>query len=231
MNKVFVVAALTGGMLVNPQSGFSEDQLRYRDYALGSSLAVVSQASGTAVGEAKTLHERPAKIQTLKWRAPNRALNATLGDPVRDILFSFADNALYQIVVTYEGTRVEGLTDSDLIDLLSASYGEPWRVGMGMVCRSATARSAVPKETLVVARWDTAAASVTLIRSMYSTGVQLVLTSTRLATVAHTAITEAVRLDIGEAPQRELDARTRHAAAAAAAQAKARAQNKAAFRP
>ena len=83
MNKVFVVAALTGGMLVNPQSGFSEDQLRYRDYALGSSLAVVSQASGTAVGEAKTLHERPAKIQTLKWRGPNRGGKSPTGATVR----------------------------------------------------------------------------------------------------------------------------------------------------
>lgn len=231
MKKFFVFAVLTGGMLINAQSGFGEDQFRYREYALGTSVAVVSQASGTAVTEARTLHERPAKIQTLRWRAPYRPLDATRVDPVRDILFNFADDALYQIVVTYESTRVEGLTDSDLIDVLSASYGEPALVSKGVVARSTSPGVELPSDTVVVARWDTAEASVTLIRSMFSTGVQLVLTSKPLATAARTAITEAGRLDTREAPQQELDARTRQAAAAAAAQAKARAQNKAAFRP
>ena len=231
MNKLFVFAILTGGILLNAQSGFSEDQFRYREYALGSNVRAVSQTSGISANEARTLHERPAKIQTLKWRAPYRLLDATPVDPVRDILFNFADDALYQIVVTYENTRVEGLTDSDLIDVLSASYGEPALVSKGVVARSAPASLEVPSDSIVVARWDTAASSVTLIRSMFSTGVQLVLTSKPLATAARTAITEAIRLDTSEAPQRELDARTRQAATAAAAQAKARTQNKAAFRP
>ena len=231
MKKFFVFAVLTAGILLNAQSGFSEDQLRYREYALGSSLAMVAQTSGTAVTEARTLHERPAKIQTLRWRAPYGASDATAADPVRDILFHFADDALYRIVVTYDNTRVEGLTDSDLIDVLSIGYGEPALVSKGVVARSASPGVELPSDTLVVARWDTAASSITLIRSMFSSGVQLVLTSSPLATAARTAITEAVRLDTTEAPQRELEARTRQAADATAAQAKARAQNKAAFRP
>jgi hypothetical protein len=231
VKKLIVFAVLTGGILLIAQSGFSEDQFRYREYALGSSVAVVAQTGGIAVTEAKTLHERPAKIQTLRWRAPYRPLDATPADPVRDILFKFADDGLYQIVVTYDSTRVEGLTDSDLIDVLSATYGEPALVSKGIVARSASPGVELPSDTVVVARWDTAASSVTLIRSMFSTGIELLLTSQPLATAARAAITEAVRLDTSEAPQRELDARTRQAAAAAAAQAKARAQNKAAFRP
>jgi hypothetical protein len=231
VNKLFVAGVLTGGTLLNAQPGFGEDQFRYREYALGSSVAVVAQTIGVAVTEARTLHERPAKIQTLRWRAPYPALDATAVDPVRDILFNFADDGLYQIVVTYESTRVEGLTDGDLIHVLSANYGEPALVSKGVVARSASSDVEVLSGTVVVARWDTAASSVTLIRSMFSTGVQLVLTSKPLATAARAAISEAVRLDTSEAPQRELDTRTRQAAAAAAAEAKARAQNKAAFRP
>lgn len=230
MKKLFVFAVLTG-ILLSAQSGFGEDQFRYREYALGSSVAVVAKTSGIAVSEARTVHERPVKIQTLRWRAPYRALDAAAGDPVRDIIFNFADDALYQIVVTYESMRVEGLTDSDLIDVLSASYGEPALVSKGVVARSASPAVDLPSDTLVVARWDTEASSVTLTRSMFSAGVQLMLTSKPLATAARTAIMEAVRLDTAEAPQRELDTRTRNAAAAAAAQAKARAGNKAAFRP
>lgn len=232
MKKLFVFAIMmTVGTLLSAQSGFGEDQLRYREYALGSNLTLVAQTSGTAVTEARTVHERPAKIQNLRWRAPYRPLDAVGADPVRDILFAFVDDALYQIVVTYESTRVEGLTDNDLIDVLSASYGEPALVSKGIVARSASPGLELPSETVVVARWDTPASSVTLIRSMFSTGVQLVLTAKPMYAAARTAITEAVRLDTTEGPQRELEARTRHAASAAAEQAKARAQNKAAFRP
>lgn len=231
MNKLFVSAFLTGGILLNAHLGSAADQLRYRDYALGSSVEVVAQTSGTASTEARTLHARPAKIQNLKWRAPYRPLGASGGDPVRDMLFNFVDDALYQIVVVYESTRVEGLTDSDLIDALSASYGKPALVSKGVVSRSVSQGVELPSDTVVVARWDTTEASVMLIRGIFSTGLQLVLTSRPLYTAARAAITEAVRLDTSEAPRRELDARTRQAATTAAAQAKARAENKAAFRP
>ncbi|MGH9345864.1 MAG: hypothetical protein ACRD26_01225 [Vicinamibacterales bacterium] len=43
---------------------------RYRVYVLGSSLDSVITASGVRAASAKTLHERPAVIQELEWRAP-----------------------------------------------------------------------------------------------------------------------------------------------------------------
>jgi len=48
---------------------------------------------------------------------------------------------------------------------------------------------------------------------------------------ARAAITEAVRLDTQEAPQRELDSRKKEVADARVASEKARVINKAAFRP
>jgi hypothetical protein len=48
---------------------------------------------------------------------------------------------------------------------------------------------------------------------------------------ARGAIVEAGRLDVQEAPQRELDQRTKRAAEGVAVQEKARAVNKPAFKP
>lgn len=231
MKKSLVLTAVTVSVLLNAHSGSAEDLLRYRGYVMGTSLSHVAQTGAVAAVEARTTHERPSKIQSLKWRALYRPLDAVDADPVRDILFHFADDALYQMVVTYDNTRVEGLTDGDLIGALSGVYGDPALVGRGVVARSVSPGVELPPDTLVVARWDTALSSVMLIRGMFSSGVQLVLTSKPLYTAARDAIGEAVRLDAGEAPQREIDARTRQATAVAAARAKARAQNKAAFRP
>ena len=230
MKKVLALAAVTIGIVLTAHRAAGEDLLRYREYALGSSLAVVAKTSGTSANEARTLHERPAKIQQLKWRAPYPAPDAVGADPVRDVLFMFADDALYQIVVTYDRTRVEGLTDVDLIDVVSAVYGEPV-LSQGKIAQAASPGLGLPSDTVVIARWDTAASSVLMLRGTFSAALQLMLTSKPLYTSAQAAIAEALRLDTHEAPQREINERERHATAAAAAQVKARAQNKPAFRP
>jgi hypothetical protein len=151
-------------------------------------------------------------------------------DPVRDILFAFHDDQLYRVVVTYERTRTEGLTDADLIESLSTVYGAAPLINR----RSARAASSgvdVPSDMILVARWEKGDSSVMLTRATFSPGLQLILTSHALNARARTAIAQAVRLDEREAPQREIDDRKRDAAALATAQSKARVQNKAAFHP
>jgi hypothetical protein len=83
----------------------------------------------------------------------------------------------------------------------------------------------------VVAQWDSAASSLTLLRDAYSTEFQLVLVSKALSTRARDAIREAARLDTIEAPRRELEERKKQVADAADARDKMRTTNKAAFRP
>lgn len=208
----------------------AQDQLRYRGYALQSSLAVVAETSGTSAATAKTLHERPATIQQLTWHPPYAAADAMGADPVRDILFAFYDDQLYQVLVTYERSRVEGLTDADLIESLSTVYGPPvLRSSTG--ARAASSGIDIPSDTVMVARWEGTDSSVVLIRGIFSPGLQLILTSKALNTRARAAIANAIRLDANEAPQREIDERKRNAAAATALQSRARAQNKTAFRP
>ena len=210
------------------QMAFAQDMSRYRVYALESSVDSVIAAGGARSAPAKTLHERPATIQELQWRAPYALSTDTLADPVREIAFTFYNDALYQVLVTYARDRTEGLTDKDILDTLSASYGVP-------LLASARTRTSPPAEvfpdSIVLGRWESAESLVTLVRGSYAPDVQLILISKSLNALARGAIREAARLDAIEAPRRELEQRKKEAGDASAARDKTRITNKAAFRP
>ena len=220
--RIFLIALV---LVLSSQLGSAQDLTRYRVYVLESSLESVVAASGTRAVDAKTLHERPAKIQQLEWRAPYGSSERELADPVQGAVFTFYDGALYQVVVSYNRGRTDGLSNSDIIESLTAEYGDPVL---------ASARNRPPAAiigTLVLAHWDSAGSSLTLLRSAYSAEFQLVLVSKALGTRARDAIREAGRLDTIEAPRRELEERKKQVADAADARDKVRTTNKAAFRP
>jgi hypothetical protein len=200
---------------------------RYRVYALESSLDSVVAASGARAADAKTLHVRPAIIQDLEWRAPYAGSGTTLADPVREILFTFYNDALYQVVVSYDRDRTEGLTNRDIIESISADYGMPAVVST----RSWASRPAeVLPDSIVLARWENAESMLTLVRA-YGPEFQLILMSKPLSARARSAIKEAIRLDAIEAPRREAEQRKKDARDASSAREKTGATNKAAFRP
>src|SRR5687768_1602951 len=103
---VIAVSLIVGG-----QVAAAQDLSRYRAYVLESSLDAVVVASGARAADAKTLHERPAAIQQLEWRAPYADSRSTLVDPVREITFTFYNDALYRVIVNYDRDRTEGLTN------------------------------------------------------------------------------------------------------------------------
>ena len=223
--RPFVIAV---GFIVAGQLAFAQDLSRYRAYALESSLDSVVAASGARAADAKTLHERPATIQQLEWRAPYVDSRNTLADPVREISFTFFNGALYQVIVNYDRDRTEGLTNSDIVESLSAMYGVP-------TVASARTRTSTPAEafpdSIVLARWENADSSLTLVRGSYTPEFQLILVSKPLSTRARSAVREAIRLDAIEAPRREAEQRKKEAGDASAARDKTRIANKAAFRP
>ena len=116
------------GLILGGQLAFAQDMSRYRAYVLESSLDSVVAASGARATDARTLHERPAAIQQLEWRAPYVDSRNTLADPVRAISFTFYNDALYQVIVHYDRDRTEGLTNIDIVESLSATYGVPTRL-------------------------------------------------------------------------------------------------------
>jgi hypothetical protein len=234
MNRAHTLV-IAAGLLVSGQvivAQEAQELSRYRAYVLESSVATVATAIGPRIGsraiEAGTVHERPAKIQELQWRAPYVSPGSASADPVREIAFTFVNDALYQVLVTYDRERTAGLTNDDIIQFVSVSYGTP-------VVKSTVTRTDLPAGVLdnaiVLAQWSDAASSLTLLRDMYSPDFQLVLISKALSARARSAIREAIRLDALEAPQRELEKRRQDVAEASAARDKARATNKAAFHP
>jgi hypothetical protein len=224
MNKsrVFPLAAV---LVLGSQLVSAQDLSRYRAYALDSSLESVLTASAARATDVKVVYERPLIIQALEWRAPYTRSGGELVDPVRRIMFSFCDDALYQMLVSYDPDRTDGLSNNDIIESLTAVYGTP-------VPRPARNRplDAAP-DPVVLAQWDSPRSSLTLLRGVYSPEFQLMLTSKALSTRARGAIREAARLEIADAPRREVEQRKKDAADAASARDKTRATNKAAFRP
>jgi hypothetical protein len=220
--------AIAVGLILVGHLTFAQDVTRYRAYALESSLDAVVAASGARAADAKTLHARPATIQELAWRAPYVDSRNTHADPVHEITFTFYNDALYQVIVHYDRDRTDGLTNSDIVESLSAVYGVP-------TLASARTRTSPPVETfpdsIVVARWDNADSLLTLMRGSYTPEFQLILVSKSLSARARTAVREAVRLDAIEAPRREAAQRKKEAGEASAARDKTRIANKAAFRP
>lgn len=132
---------------------------------------------------------------------------------------------------TLVSQRTEGLTDADLIGAVTATYGLP----LAPTAASRKARVSEPSEdgeqVTVIARWENAESSVTLLRKRYPTPVSLVVLSKRLSDLARTAAAEGIRLDSLEAPQREAERLQRQADAARATDEKARSANKVTFKP
>ena len=225
MHNCLFAIAVALVLVFSSQRVSAQDILGYRTYALDSSVDAVVAASASRASDIKVLHERPALIQELEWRAPYAHSATELADPVRTITFMFCDDALYQVLVSYDRNRTDGLSNGDIIGSLTAVYGAPV---------PGTARNRpldAPADAVVLAQWDRAGSSLTLLRGMYSAEFQLMLTAKASGTRARGAIRESARLDTADAPRREREQRKQEAADAAAALDKVRATNKAAFRP
>lgn len=218
----------------------AQDLGHHRDMRLGSNVLAVTGAYGLSSKDAKTVHERPALIQNLEWRS-RRFLNSSLAtdDALSDITFSFYDDQLFRIVANYDRKHTEGLTDADLIEAMTTAYGPPQPAAPARTARTARTASASPQslrnenadDEQVIARWEDAESTVTLLRTRYPAAVSLVVLSKRLTGLARSADVEAARLDRLEAPAREAARLQKEADDMRVAGEKARPTNKAIFKP
>jgi hypothetical protein len=229
MTRLRTAALAAAALLLPAQSPAAQDLSRYRGYALESSVATVVAVSGTSRSALRMRHERPARIEDLDWRAPYVPSGRELADPVRDVRFSFCDDRLYQIVVTYDRDRTQGLTNDDLIESFSAAYGLP--VLATTPTRLDSPSMSAANGAAVVARWEDDATVATLTRGTDVAQYQFVLVSKALHARALTATDEALALDRLEAPQRVLDQQAKRLSDAGVATQRARVTNKPAFRP
>jgi len=221
---VVVTAAALVGAIAMP-SVRAQSPSQYRDFQLGGNLSAVSALTGVALSEAKTIHSRPAVIQELLWQRPY----STPSDTVQKIVFSFYNNQLSRMVVDYDRDRTAGLTDADLVEAFTTTYGAPLKPSVKS--HAGMASSLEQESGTLVARWGDADFCVALYRSSYASGLRIIVTSSRLEALSRTAITQAGRLDEREAPRRELERQKKETDAAHELLEKSRLANKAAFKP
>lgn len=222
MSSVAVLSALLCAPLLH-----GADFAEYRGFRFGMDLVAAAKLVGVSPSEATTLHQRPAVIQELEWRPtyPYQAGEARV-DPVRDILLRFYNGELFQMVTTYDRQQVEGITEADMIRVMSQTYGTATKPAVEISYHSNYGDMAP-----VIAQWGTPEYSYSLIRTGDRTAFALVLASNRLNVLAEAAIEKARRLDNQEAPQRAAEELKRKEAASRSALDKARAVNLPNFRP
>jgi len=202
------------------------DLARYREFQFGTSLPAVAKQINMRPSEARVIHQRPAVIQELDWRLPH-AVVAT--DSVDEVLFTFYNGELSRMLITYDHSRTEGLTDEDMVEAISAKYGTATRPAEKVVLFSSS--QVYNDSEKVIARWENSQYSFNLFRSAYQPTFGLVVFAKRVDAQAQVASVEASRLDEQEAPQRETDRQKRKDAENREGAAKARLVNKPAFRP
>ena len=221
-----LAVSLSWAVLASPLLS-AVDFSRYRSFRIGTDLATIAGQARMDPSQAKVVHRRPALIQELEWR-PQPLGPSTQTEAVSEVVFSFYNGELYRLVVNYDRYKTEGLTAEDLIAAISATYGSATRSAAEIVLPSIYGDN----ETLeILARWEDAEYSFNLVRFSHQTSFTLVALSKRLDVLARAAVSEAVRLDAQEAPQREIALQDRQAEENRVQQEKARLANKPGFRP
>lgn len=227
MTKIRSLAVALTCAVVAAASLQAGDVSRYRDFRMGAGVIEIAGLARLDPAQAKVVHRRPALIEELQW-SPQPLGPSTGSESVRQVVFSFYNNELYRIIVRYDPYKTEGLTEEDLIEAVSPAYGTAGRTAAEIVLPSLYGN----EETLpVLARWEDAEHSFSLVRFSSEASYTLVGISKRLDALARSAAGEAARLDAAEAPQRELDLQKKQQADARAQQEKARSANKPGFRP
>ena len=208
---------------------YAQDLSRYREFQLGMNLLAVVKQIDARPSEVKVIHQRPAVIQELEWRPWHALASSREANSVNEVLFSFYNGELFRMVISYDRDRTQGLTDEDMVEAISASYGPASRPVAKIILFSSS--HIYNEREKVTARWEDSQYSFNLFRSAYQPVFGMVVFSKQLDALAQLAIVEAIRLDEKEAPQREIARQKKEAEENRAAQEKVRPVNKANFRP
>lgn len=207
-------------------TAFAGDLSRYRDFQFGTDLAAVAKKAGASPSQAKVVHSRPALIQELEWR-PQSLGASSAEESAKEVVFSFYDGVLFQVVIKYDRYETEGLTADDLVEAISSTYGTAARPPAS----AKTGQGPYGDQEDILARWQDPQYRFELIRSSYGPTFRLVGVLKKLEALAQTARLEARRLDDQEQPQRDAARRASDDEAAKATLEKARLANKPKFRP
>jgi hypothetical protein len=186
-----------GLVLISAPLIHGQDLSMYRNFSLGTSLVDVSKLIDKKPADAILVHQRPALVQQLTWWPALNVDSSFRGEGVQEIRFSFFDDKLYRIAVTYDNAFTRGLTLEDMVQAMSTKYGITTAVP-GVI------RDNYGEMEKVLARWEDLQYTHGLIRSSLSNSFTLVMIAKQLDSQADDANAEAAKLDEREAPEKEL---------------------------
>jgi hypothetical protein len=198
----FVVLLLTAPMLR------AQDFSKYRNFSLGTNLAAVLKHTDQRLVDVKATHDGSLLFQELTWRPANAMGVLSRSETVDELVFSFYKGELYKMVVTYERASTEGLTADDMVKSISAKYGPATSVALEI---DAAANGQYELRQKPVASWEDSQYSFNLVRSSFSNAFQLVIYYKRVTAEADAALTQVVKVDELEAPQRAVDRQKKEA--------------------
>jgi len=178
----------------------AQDLSTYRNFSFGMTVADLCKQVNQNPATAAVLHERPALIQELTFWPTQPYSSLQKAEPLEQILFSFYNGALYRMLMTYNTSATKGLTDEDMIRVVSAKYGVATRP-VAAVVNFPTQPSYKATEK-VIARWEDLQYSVNLFRSS-GDNFAIVMFKKQLDAQAGVSIAESVKLEQEEAPQKE----------------------------
>ena len=223
-----LVASLLFALLTAGVCG-AQDFSSYRGFRLGSNPEVVGKNIGGATYRLKVIHERPALIEDFEWNPSRTGAAPATGDSLRSVRFSFYNQELFRIVVTYDPAKTEGLTTDDIIEAIAKDYGPP-SMPDAMVIISPLGTS-YPDSEKILAAWENTKYSYTLFRSSFGSTFGLVIVSKERESLAKVASEQSIAQEQLAAPQKELDRQKQQDNERREAAAKAREINKPKFRP
>jgi hypothetical protein len=222
MKMIRNLAACLAASLLSVPLLYAQDLSKYRQFSLGTSLAEISRQTDQRPQDAVMIQQSPAAIQQLEWwPVPLNVL--TKPESVQKVIFSFYNRTLYKIVATYDNDATTGLTPTDMIAGISASYGPVTKPVAETGSHSDAAYAVVEP----LARWEDSQYSFTLSRESFLNDFRLVMVAKQLDAQAEASVIEAAKQERSDAPQEEI-ARTKKAADELEAE---RQSNLKAFRP
>jgi hypothetical protein len=178
-------------ILISAPLIYGQDLSKYRNFSFGMNVATVSKQADRQTAEAKVIHQRPALIEESAWYP---------AEPVEKVLFSFYNGELYRMLVTNDSSAIKGLTDEDMIRVVSSKYGAATRPVADVNFPTSPSYRATEK---VIARWEDSQYSLNLFRSSASNTFAIVMFTKQLDVQAGVSIAESVKLEQQEAPQKE----------------------------
>lgn len=201
--KIFSRGVLVAMMiLISASVIHAQDLSKYRTFSFGTSLDSISKQVDRHPAEAQVIHREPALIQELTWYPPLPIESSRPAEPVEKVVFSFYNGALYRMLLVYNSSAIKGLTDVDMIRVVSAKYGVATRPVANVNFPTNPSYMATEK---VVARWEDSQYSLNLFRFSASDTFAIVMFDKQLDAQAGASIAESVLVEQLEAPQREAD--------------------------